>query len=274
MNRPLASALVLSAWLAGAGCGPPPTEIHRTDGQWIWSERDRQIFVDSREQLPGLVPGVWVSTIDFEGGEVRQRLALPPHFDDGSSFAVVVRFDDAFHLAWGQIDDDGEIVRLVGQRLAALLGHVEPQGTIAEVQLDYDCPVRLLDRWAGVVEGLTSGPLHGQSVWVTSLLAHVRRPEYGRLFRPHVDGHLLQVFDTGDDASPATVGEIRKLAAHHAMPFRLGVGAFERPLSADRITDHLSWFAAARPISDSPWYAGLWVFPAGRPYLSYIEAKP
>ncbi|HUQ84417.1 MAG TPA: hypothetical protein VM076_24905 [Gemmatimonadaceae bacterium] len=113
-------------------------------------------------------------------------------------------------------------------RLGSLLATAATAGVaITDVQLDYDCPERLLPRWSRVVERITRDVLAGREVWLTSLVAHVRRPDYGDLFRAHVAGHILQVFDTGDRMSLSHAQHIERLSARHRMPFRLGVGAFE-----------------------------------------------
>ena len=257
--------------LAGAGCGATPPSSPMV-GQWIWSDRDRSIFDDTREQLPDLVPGVWVSTISFQHGAIVQRLALRPSLVANTDPAIVIRFDDSFTEAWSDLTDEAVGARL-DERLDTLLQVVERAGvTPAEVQLDYDVPIRLLPRWAAAVGMLAVGALADQEVWITSLVAHVRQPDYGRLFRSAVRGHVVQVFDTGDVMDPVDVDRLVRLAGGHKLPFRIGLGAFERVIATDTITAHRAWFVAVPRMAMSKWYGGVWVFPGGEPWVAYLEA--
>jgi hypothetical protein len=258
---------ILGALIIGlTACTPPPERATVRDGQWIWSVADQRIFLAARLTEADLLPGVWVSTISFDpaAGQLAQYLALSPSLVAGAPLAPVIRLDKSVHLAWDALDDATIQRRLVTQ-VTEILGHLARSGAIvAEVQLDYDCPTRRLARWAGVVRALKAGPLRNHEVWITSLVAHVRRPEFGPLFRGVVAGHILQVFDTGDEASPSLVGELVYLLQRQRMPFRLGLGAFERVLSTKSTTDHRHWFRTVAMFSRLPEYRGLWVFPAGR----------
>jgi hypothetical protein len=142
---------------------------------------------------------------------------------------------------------------------------------LTEVQLDYDCPTRRLERWAGVVRRLSGGALAGRTVWVTSIPAHVAVQGYGRHFQGAAAGHILQVFDTGDPYSPEAASRLDRQLARHELPFRLGVGAFERELAPGRLTDHRRWFEAVPRLARNPWFRGVWVFPAGRAWVQHIE---
>jgi hypothetical protein len=79
------------------------------------------------------------------------------------------------------------------------------------------------------------------------------------------------VFDTGDRMSLSHADQIERLTARHRMPFRLGVGAFERSLANGATTNHRAWFSAARVMQRSTWYRGLWVFPGGEEWAPLIE---
>lgn len=252
------------AVLALAACGAQPPTVQ--DGQWLWSRGDRSVFLAARESQPDLRPGIWVSSIRFDpqAGRLVQRLALPPTLLTGTPVAVVVRFENSVHQAWPRLDDE-TIARVVSGQLTDLLQHLARTGTsLAEVQLDYDCPARRLERWAALVRSLATGPLSGREVWITSLVSNLRQPEFGALFRGVVTGHILQVFDTGEEESDSLLGEIARRLEAQRLPFRFGVGAFERVLGPDRVTDQRRWFSAAEPLARLPHYRGLWVFPAGR----------
>ncbi|GJG85290.1 hypothetical protein tb265_04710 [Gemmatimonadetes bacterium T265] len=287
--RPVRGWVTVGLTTAVVGAGAcrreaPLLPSTRADGQWIWSAADLARWQTAHATRPTLRPGLWVSTVWWEGGAdggVRQRLALSPRPLAGAPLAVVVRVDDRMHAAWLAASDSAIALQL-DHALRELLRLVAATGTdVREVQLDYDCPVRRLARWAAVVRRLRAGALAGREVWITSLVAHVAQRDYGTYFRGVVSGHIVQVFDLfasggGGEPSPAAAA---RLAAHldrAGLPFRLGVGAFERVLrSGDggtRLTHHRAWFALAPGLARSPWYRGLWVFPGGQPWTSLVAS--
>jgi hypothetical protein len=219
------------------------------------------------------VPTVWIGTIDASReGVVQSRLALSPRISGHDSTAVVIRFDDRFTSVWTR--SDSVIANEVGAAVERILAAASSSGVhITEVQLDYDCPDRLLSRWSVIVDRLARDALAGKVVWLTSLVTHVRHHEYGDLFRAHVAGHILQVFDTGDRMSLSYARQIERLAERQRMPFRLGVGAFERRLPNGRMTDHRAWFTADAVMRQGRWYRGLWVFPGGTPWASLLDTR-
>jgi hypothetical protein len=240
-------------------------------GQWIWSRTDSSTFVQARDRFPALVPTVWIGTISSsKDGRIRSQLALSPRVAGARSAGVVIRFENSFTTAWAASDSAVANAVLLSVRsfvAAAVASGVE----IVELQLDYDCPERLLSRWAVVVGRLSRDPTLGLPVWITSLVTHVRHPRYGDLFRTAAQGHIVQVFDTGDRMSPSYARTIERLATSHRVPFRLGVAAFERDLASGRTTEHRSWFAAAPVLAESEWYRGLWVFPGGRSWAELLS---
>lgn len=264
----LAIALALTACIGGEQPGSQRTEI----GQWIWSETDSGLFAGTARSVNALVPTVWIGTIrGSRAGAVQAQLALSPRIAARPRVAVVVRFDDSFTSAW-RGRSDSAVAAAVSAPLTSMLGAAASAGvTVTEVQLDYDCPERLLPRWSAVVGELSRDALGGRTVWLTSLVAHVRHRNYGDLFRGHVAGHILQVFDTGDRMSLPYAAQVERLASRQRMPFRLGVAAFERQLGMGRTTHHRAWFEATRVMARSPWYRGLWVFPGGRSWVSLLE---
>jgi hypothetical protein len=191
-----------------------------------------------------------------------------------SRVAAVIRFDDDFTRLW-ENQSDSVIAATAGSAVKAILSVALSSGvTISEVQLDYDCPERLLPRWAAVVRSLSRDALAGRAVWLTSLVAHVRHREYGDLFRDNIAGHIVQVFDTGDRMSVPYARQLERLLTRHRMPFRLGVGAFERQLANGATTHHREWFGAARVMAGSEWFRGVWVFPGGSSWASLLERVP
>jgi hypothetical protein len=247
--------------LACRSAEPEPLPL----GQWVWSEADAELFREARAAHPDAVAGVHVATVRWDSG-FRNDLALAPTIVGDAPVAVVIRVDDSAHAAWDELTDEA-FAEGLDAALARVVTLVRSRDVeVVEVQLDYDCPVRRLDRWARVLEHLRAGSLSGERVWVTSLVAHVRDPAYAGL-RGVVDGHVLQVFDTGDDAS--TAAEVGDLAVAAGLPYRLGVGAFERDG-----TDHRAWFSRTPEACLAPLCEARWVFPAGRPYLDLLGDTP
>lgn len=250
-------------------CGPPPAEPAPVErwGQWIWTDADARVYEESRAAVPGLVPTVWVGTVRFAGGGFTTELGHDPRGVAGER-AVLVRIDDSAHAAW-DARPPAEVARALDERLTRIIGMVRASGLDpVEVQLDYDCPVRRLPAWADALRVLRAGALAGEPVWVTSLVAHLQRPEYGDWMRDVVDGHVLQVFDTGDSALDAR--EVGALALRAHMPYRMGLGAFERGTADHPTTDHGEWFAALPLACLRPWCEGAWVFPAGQPWVTRL----
>lgn len=244
-------------------------------GQWIWSARDAVLLADAARTIDSVVPTVWIGSIGASpNGSSRVRLALSPRIAGTERVAVVIRVDDDFNALWAN-RSDSVIAASVGSAVKAIMSVAQTAGvSITEVQLDYDCPERLLPRWAAVVRGLSRDALAGRTVWLTSLVAHVKHRAYGDLFRDHVAGHIVQVFDTGDRMSVPYARQLERMVTRHRMPFRLGVGAFERQLANGATTNHREWFHAARVMEGSEWFRGVWVFPGGSPWASLLDRAP
>lgn len=241
-------------------------------GQWVWSLQDQKVFTESQKQIPDLAPALWVSTLSYRQGKIEQRLALSPHLLKMNSLALVIRLDDSLHQAWdelsakelaGQIDEKLKV-------LLALLSQADVQ--IREIQLDYDCPVRRLTAWSATLQKLSEGSLHGQNLWITSLVAHQQNADFGKLFRGKIQGHILQVFDTGDALSQNALEEITLRLSQQGIPFRLGLGAFERSDPAGAATENREWFATVPEISRNLFFRGLWIFPGGKTW-TYLLSK-
>ncbi|HEX5037947.1 MAG TPA: hypothetical protein VFX30_12380 [bacterium] len=233
-------------------------------GQWIWTRGDLSLYRERLRKDPDLEAGVFVATIRAEGNGVALKRALSPALVPDPR-AVVIRFDDSFHGFWEK-GSDTNVASAVDRLLSGLLADVARTGSAPkEIQLDYDCPERLLPRWASVLKSLASGSLKGREVWITSLTSPLRRDDFGKLFAGTVAGHIPQVFDTGDRFSPEAATALRERLDRAALPFRLGLGAFER-VSGERATGHGRWREAIPTLETSPFYRGLWVFPAGQPW--------
>lgn len=260
----------------GLACASPPTDRALSVGQWVWTQADVPHVTELRATRPGAVAGVHVATVQFDPGKgaLTVDLSLSPAVVPGP-VALVIRLDDSVNAAW-------EASPALGDELDAAIGRVVSMArgavpSFVEVQLDYDVPVRRLAEWARVLgrlrrpgrEGAAPGALAGERLWVTSLVAHLRDPAYGATMGSVVDGHVVQVFDTGDGATDAA--EVGRLAARAGLPYRLGVGAFERAGSGGApVTAHRAWFDAVEVACPAPLCEALWVFPAGRSYVALV----
>ena len=163
---------------------------------------------------------------------------------------------------------------MLDRRLARVLALADEGSVPRALQLDYDCPTRLLPRYATLLRHLRSGEsLRGRRLWITSLVVHVRDPGYGALFRPVVDGHILQLFDTGDSFDDRLASQVPELLDAQGMPFMAGVASFERRRPNGASTMHRAWFAIIPRLSKSRRYRGVWVFPAGTPWLHLLPDR-
>jgi hypothetical protein len=278
-------AYVMLALLCVGACRPapaPPAAASRSNatsapmlGQWVWTRADLSQFEAARTERPTLQAGVFVGTVQCDAvrHHLSARVALSVATIVTAPVAAVIRFEDGLDRCR---DTDGSshnfdaaldsAVRVLRDRVRA--AHQE----VRDIQLDYDAPQRALPVWARSVARLRATALRGDRVWMTSLIAHLREPAYGSLFREVIDGHILQVFDTGEDATKRQVAEALRLAARAGLPFQLGVGAFERETSRGA-TDHRSWFVVIPQFAALPAYRGVWVFPAGRPWVSLVRER-
>lgn len=249
----------------------PPVERPRL-GQWIWTRTDIARFHESATVRPGLQAGVFIGSVHCD--PVAQQLvprvglaASDPHID---SVTVVIRFEDGLDRCRTSHDETQRFDMSLDSAVRVLrtrAGHAN----VSAVQLDCDAPQRTIAAWAGSVRYLHQHALTGDAVWVTSLIAQLREPAYGDLFRDAVVGHVLQVFDTGEPASATQIREALRLARRAHMSFRLGLGAFERDTKAGP-TDHRAWFALVSQFAVIDGYRGVWVFPAGQRWTTFLGA--
>lgn len=250
---------------------PPPTL-----GQWIWTGRDSTLLAEGRRARPDLVAGVWVATIVRRGDSLVTQLGRPVDATAGEDAEVVIRLDDSVSEAWDRWPVDTVAARLA-RRLALLLPLADrSSGDGAPlpraVQLDYDAPVAHLADYAALLARLRAadgGVLAGRTLRITSLMAHLRAPDYGELFRPHVDGHIVQLFDTGERHDARAERGLLEQLERARLPFHIGLGAFERRL-ATGMTTHRAWFGILPQAARSRWFRGTWIFPGGAPYLMHL----
>lgn len=258
----------------GAACqakpSPPPTL-----GQWVWTARDSALLEASRVQRPSLRAAVWVATLSRRGDSLVTEFGRPIAASLGDDVEAVIRIDDSFSALWSAMPADS-LAERVATRLTRLLPLIDPSPGAGRaprtIQLDYDAPMSKLGDYALLLARLRApgvGVLRERGFWVTSLVAHLADPRYGDRLRPWVDGHIIQLFDTGDRYDARAERNVLARLKRAEVPFRLGLGAFERQLATGPTT-HRAWFAILPAASRSRWYRGCWIFPAGTPYLSSL----
>lgn len=258
---------LLAPFMGDAQCSEVTARTTQPVGQWIWSPADERIFIESRRELPDLLPALWVSTIAASHGTVSQSLGRSPMLGRSiPSIAIVVRFEDSVHELWKAhpIDKIGHDIDSRLHRLMELLAAADVR--VGEVQLDYDCPVRRLRAWAQVVHTVGTGSLKGKNVWITSIPVHLDAPKYSAWFRGAVKGHILQLFDIGISCNQDSLQRLSDRLRRQGLPFRIGLGAFDR-VGPGRLTDHQLWFSALSFFEAVPGYQGVWIFPGGRKWL-------
>jgi len=236
-------------------------------GQWVWTRADADLYAQVHGDHPDLGVAVLAATIVAQGNHLVVRRGLSPVLGGSPGpVALVVRLDDSLHALWAVQSPDA-IAGALGPLLARILDDARAAGaTVTELELDYDAPERRLEAWAGVLAALTNRELATVPVWVTSVPAHLDDPLFGARLAGHVQGHILQLFDTGLRHGAAEEARLRSALARQGLPFRLGVAAFERERGTRTTTEHGAWVTAVGALKGLPGYAGVWVFPAGREY--------
>lgn len=241
-------------------------------GQWVWTRADVAPLAEAQAVRPDVGAAISVAELRFEHGQVRALLRLSPRTVPGAR-AVTVRFHDSFHGAFALAD--AALAEATAGALGRVLALLSPDDAPRELQLDYDCPVERLPRYAALLRALHARGLFARAApWITSLVAQLRAPRYGALFRGLVAGHVLQLFDTGERAQPEAGAALRDLTERAGLPFALGLGAFERQLGAGRRTEHAVFWALAPVLAASPLYRGTWVFAAGHSWNERIGGLP
>ena len=233
-------------------------------GQWVWSRKDFAPLEGARAITP-VDAAVQVAELRWSGTKLISELRLAPH----DAAPVVIRFDDSLHTAW----NDPSLAQEVDAALGRVIGLAAQAGARpSAVQLDYDCPTRLLASWARLVTALQlpGAALAGREVWVTTIPATFLAPEFATLFQGHIAGHLAQVFDTG---SPWTLErEDQWSRAHEAagITFALGLGGFER--EGHTGAPNASWVRALPRLRASSSFRGTWVFCGGHAWPELARA--
>lgn len=263
--------------LAGCAARGDATEVTHAPvhaaprvGQWIWTRADLAPFDEGVRARADMEAGVYIGAVrcDVRTHRLVPQAGLPASAAGGRAATVVIRLEDGLDQCRTPVDTTQRFDAALDSAVRVLRTRVGAT-PVAAVQLDHDVPQRALAAWARSVRHLRAHALAGDEVWVTSLVSHLREPGYGELFRDVVAGHVLQVFDTGEPATPARVQEALRLARRARMPFRLGLGAFERRTRAGP-TEHRAWFATVRQFAAIDGYRGVWVFPAGHRWITYL----
>mgnify|MGYP003428899621 CR=1 FL=1 len=244
-------------------------------GQWVWSRADVAPLSAARALRPDVAAAVHVAELRFLHGEPRVSLRLSPSTAGGAQVAVI-RFDASFHAAWSA--SPVELQSAVSAALARVLGVVRSTAPhLRTLQLDYDCPTARLTQWAALLSGLQAeGRFEGWELWLTSLVAQLRDPSFGPLFRSVASGHVVQVFDTAELADARAEAELVQLLARAGLPFYVGLGAFERKRHVNERprTAHEAWWDALPALSKAPGFRGTWVFAAGQDWTERLRSLP
>ncbi len=258
----------------------PPKPVNPELGQWIWTRKDAAIFRDVQNEratimeprFDSLQAGIWVATVvlDDAGHPIARRANSPGILEQGIPISLVVRFDDAFHKVW-QSTSTADVFDQVGPMLRNLLKETAATGTLVrEIQLDYDCPSRRLQQWATVVVRLKKEEFRKLPIWLTSIPVHLQNQQYWEQVRPSIEGHILQLFDTGLACNRSKADELKLSLIRSNVPFRVGLGAFERGETRPE-TFHDCWARISTTFAQLPGYRGVWVFPAGHSYQGLIR---
>lgn len=265
--------VALLSILAGCTRAPVPVADVPRLGQWIWTRADVARYAESTGTRPDLEAGVFIGAVHCDTSTRRlvAHAGLPLSVSGAESVTAVIRLEDGLDRC-RTVDDRLQSFDVSLDSAVSVLRSRGGGTHVAAVQLDYDAPQRALKAWSGSVRYLTTHSLARDSVWITSLIAHLREPAYGALFRGVVRGHVLQVFDSGEAATTAQVDEALRLASRARMPFRLGLGAFERSTRTG-VTDHRAWFGTIARFAALTEFRGVWVFPAGRSWISFMGGR-
>lgn len=259
----LLSATATAPSAASASVASPDAPPSSHDGLWIWTRTDAEVYAARGSLAAAAIPGVLVLSIELDArGELRGRRGLSPAIRGAREVAAVIRIEDSVAP---RLDDPARLAAELDARLGAMRAEVEASGVaLAEVQLDFDVPVRRLGAWAEVAGAVSRRSLAGTPLWVTSIPAHLADDRYGALFSGQVAGHLYQTFDTGLACNPREVAKAREHLVRAGLPYRVGVATYERARDGRRTTAHRCWARASTELRHPGLHAGSWVFPAGR----------
>jgi hypothetical protein len=230
-------------------------------GQWVWSRRDIPVLDRVRQTRPETATAVLIAELAWDG-QVRVRLRLSPQVVPMPD-QLVVRLDDSFHHA------PADVGAALDRALARLLSMTGPALVHTPVEIDYDAPVSRLSLYADWLRELRADALRGRAVWITTLIAHLRDPDFEARFAGLVDGHVVQVFDTGEPWTPDRSRSLLERLAGIPIPFALGLGAFDR-----EGTDHAAWLRVLPELRTLPTYRGVWVFAAGFDWSPMSRSLP
>ncbi len=266
------ACVITSALFSACANEPLPLPVGTPAiGQWVWTRADVARFTESAAVRPALEAAVFIGSVHCDTATKRlvARAGLSPRVLQASPVSAVIRFEDGLDRCRRERGAAIHFNASLDSAVSILLTRTG-DAPLRVVQLDHDAAVRALAAWAATVKYLSQHALARDSVWVTSVIAHLREPAYGDLFRDVVCGHVLQVFDTGEEATDAQVNEAVRIVERARMPFRLGLGAFERETKRG-VTKHRAWFESVPLFARTRGYAGLWVFPAGRRWITLLR---
>ena len=257
--RFVALPLLLAGFLGLTGCGgalqsqPAPSW---TTGFWIWQTDQLAAWQDSK---PLDILYVHVGTIEHERGQPWSVWGnLPVGLPPAREYWLVLRFDR-------QDVPAQEAAPLVATRISQLRALAQQQHlNVAGVQLDIDCPTRLLTDYAKFLHQVRANLPSGLGVSITALLDWFRDGTAIGAVIGEVDEFIPQFYDLAERSRYSLGRPIAaKLDSEHWGPifnrfdrrFRIGISSFGRATSAPQpatpgggYSGFASYFADATPL--------------------------
>ena len=271
MKNVIPFVLICCLWTPFAAASPL--------GQWIWTRHDWAPFEKARVGRPDLVAAMHIATLSWDAAkqDFKVDLALSPTWHQASGKNVVVRIDDKLHFGW-RSSETAVIARALDRKIRRLKSFMTSSGTDVAWQLDYDAPVAALEKWAEALAFLhgPSGALYKHNLWITTLVSHILDHSFEPSMRGIIQGHILQIFDTGDDLSKAQLQAVETRLSVSRIPFAMGIAAFRRVNNhANEPTNdfdtQMEWVTK---LSHQTNFRGTWVFPAGQNWSIWAAAIP
>lgn len=243
---PLRGLVVLAAILAGAALlarhpkGRPGSDI----GIWYWhspfvvSGRERSLLKSAG------ITTVYVRTGTFTTDGKRLLLAMPQVWKskaDGLRIVTVFNFDPGLLKHFGELPVES-MAKDVSERIVKALAEAKSQGvTLGGVQLDIDCPTRLLPKYADFLSRVRKavGPVGSFSItalptWLSSrdLLRVAKQVDFiaPQFYEGRVGKTLQDVKPISDPA--ALLAGIRRLN-RVGVPYQVGLPAYGHALLFD-----------------------------------------
>lgn len=267
--------VILFCWIYEGAALAAPTQL----GQWVWTRSDWVPYKTAKATRPDLIATVHIATLSWDGAKQNFKigLALSPISEGALGKNVVVRIDDTLHHAWRSVET-AAVAKALDDTLARLNSFMVISGPQVAWQLDYDFPVSALSKWAETIQFLQrdGGALNKHNVWITTLVSHVLERNFDRAMNGIIQGHILQIFDTGISLSNRQLSSVEARLTQSHIPFALGIAAFRRVSGSatspqNEFDTQMEW---VKRLSRHKSYRATWVFPAGQSWSQWIGVLP